>query len=251
MWVGSLDVIGIATYVVLVSARYDCQVFFYNRHRASLAIPHKLAFVAASKAVMSRQAPAGRIASRSEPHTLPSPVHTYTPLLPPFSTLREKPATATGSGRIKPDRSWRQAGTAKAASPESTAAKPAATTPTADAGKSTRVTGSGQGGKVWPSTREEGRSGAEYSEYEQLLESTGDHSGERTRGSDLLDSASYTGTVTSPVVAKCYPTTMCRLVRQSAGRPLWRHECSSPSRFCLFLSSGVQTRGICLSSIQK
>lgn len=35
---------------------------------------------------------------------------------------------------------------------------------------------------MWPSTREEGRSGVEYNEYEELLESTGDHSGERGGG---------------------------------------------------------------------
>ncbi|CAM9598700.1 unnamed protein product [Scytosiphon promiscuus] len=99
--------------------------------------------------------------------------------LPPEEEVAApKPATATGAGRIKPDRSWRQAGTAKAASRDNKAATPPATPP-ASAGKSGMATGSGQGGKVWPSTREEGRSGAEYSEYEQLLESTGDHSGSR------------------------------------------------------------------------
>lgn len=34
------------------------------------------------------------------------------------------------------------------------------------------------GRKVWPSTREEGRSGDSYDAYDYLLEGTEDHSGE-------------------------------------------------------------------------
>ncbi|CAM9244958.1 unnamed protein product [Pylaiella littoralis] len=97
-----------------------------------------------------------------------------------------KPSTATGSGRIKPDRSWREAGVAKAPSLDSKAAAPAAPARpqpqragSSAGGTKTPAAAAGMGGKVWPSTREEGRSGAEYNEYEQLLESTGDHSGSR------------------------------------------------------------------------
>ncbi|CBN77032.1 expressed unknown protein [Ectocarpus siliculosus] len=85
-----------------------------------------------------------------------------------------KPAAAKGAAaRIKPDRSWRQAGAAKP--PSASASAPAA----AGTGAPAKTGAAGVGGKVWPSTREEGRSGDEYEEYNQLLESTGDHSGSR------------------------------------------------------------------------
>ncbi|CAB1097990.1 unnamed protein product [Ectocarpus sp. CCAP 1310/34] len=85
-----------------------------------------------------------------------------------------KPAAAKGAAaRIKPDRSWRQAGAAKP--PSASAGAP----PAAGTGAPAKTGAAGVGGKVWPSTREEGRSGDKYEEYNQLLESTGDHSGSR------------------------------------------------------------------------
>eukprot|EP00903_Cladosiphon_okamuranus_P015397 g14221.t1 len=107
--------------------------------------------------------------------------------LPPADDAPKSDATVvTRPGRIKPDRSWRAAaGTASSSfSSSSSTAPPSASAgqmPTARAGGGATVAvgAAGVGGKVWPSTREEGRSGSEYKEYEQLLDSTADHSGSR------------------------------------------------------------------------
>ena len=96
-------------------------------------------------------------------------------------------AAASGGGKIKPERSWRDA--ASPSVPAAAAAAAASATTAGDGGsargkggaEATAGAGAGEGGAVWPSGREEGRHGGMYKDYDRLLDSTADHGGEEWR----------------------------------------------------------------------
>ncbi|CAM9188925.1 unnamed protein product [Ascophyllum nodosum] len=128
----------------------------------------------------------------------------------------KKPAVASGGARMKPERSWREAGAAKAAAvPSSAASVSTKKGPPAETGAGGQVsatasksaaTGRGIGrktlgpggtaagsGKVWPSVQPEGRSRDAYELYDDLLEGTGSGDGKESQFSPELENpnASY------------------------------------------------------------